>query len=42
MLDQMALYFYDPLIFWGVPLVIAVAGVGLRRALNWLTRRRGR
>ena len=40
MLDQISQYFYDPLIFWGAPLAIAIAWAGLRRAAAWLDRHR--
>lgn len=40
MLEQIAGYFYDPLIFWGLPLAIAWVWVGLRRALGWWAQRR--
>jgi len=42
MLDQLAQYFYDPLIFWGAPLAIVLVWAGLRRAAAWLGRRRSR
>jgi hypothetical protein len=40
MLDQLSQYFYDPLVFWGAPLAIALVWAGLRRAAAWLARRR--
>lgn len=32
MLEALSDYFYDPLVFWGVPLVLAL----LREVLLWL------
>ena len=40
MLDKISQYFYDPLIFWGVPLALALVWSGLRRVAAWLGRRR--
>jgi hypothetical protein len=40
MLEQLSEYFHDPLVFWGVPLVLALMGVGIRGARAWLRRRR--
>jgi hypothetical protein len=40
MLDRMSQYFYDPLIFWGAPLALALVWAGVRRAAAWLRRRR--
>ena len=40
MLNQVSQYFYDPLIFWGAPLVLALAWAGLRRAAAWIGRHR--
>lgn len=40
MLEQLSQLFYDPLIFWGAPLLIALIGAGLRRArTRWKGRR---
>lgn len=39
MLEQLAACFYDPLVFWGVPLVLALMGTGMRGARAWLHRR---
>jgi hypothetical protein len=36
MLEQLSEWFYDPLVFWGVPLVLALIGAGIRRARTWL------
>ena len=42
MLDRLSEAFYDPWVFWGVPLALALAWAGLRQAGNWLRRlRRG-
>jgi len=38
MLDQLSALFYDPWVFWGVPLALALAWAGLPRARNWLRR----
>lgn len=38
MLDRLAECFYDPLVFWGVPLVLAFARLGWRRVVGWLGR----
>ena len=40
MLEHISDYFYDPLVFWGLPLVATWAGLGLRRALLWWAQRR--
>jgi hypothetical protein len=39
MLEQLSECFYDPLVFWGVPLVLALMGAGMRCARAWLRRR---
>ncbi len=41
MLERLAEYFYDPLVFWGAPLVLALVWAGIRRARTWLRRRDG-
>jgi hypothetical protein len=38
MLEQLSECFYDPLVFWGVPLVLALMGAGLRCARDRLRR----
>lgn len=39
MLEKLSEYFYDPLVFWGVPLVLALMEAGVRFARAWLRRR---
>lgn len=39
MLEQFAEWFYDPLVFWGVPLVLALTGAGMRFARARLRQR---
>lgn len=36
MLERLSDLFYDPVVFWGVPLALALAWGGLRRACAWL------
>jgi hypothetical protein len=36
MLEQLSEWFYDPLVFWGVPLVLTLLGAGIRCARAWL------
>jgi len=38
MLDWFSEYFYDPVIFWGVPLALALVWAGIRRMRAWLRR----
>ena len=40
MLEQVSWYFYDPWIFWGVPLALALAWAGLRHGAEWIGRHR--
>ena len=40
MLERLSEYFYDPLVFWGVPLALVLVWAGIRRARAWLHRRR--
>jgi hypothetical protein len=40
MLEQISNLFYQPLVFWGVPLVLVVILFGLRRIRGWMRRRR--
>ena len=40
MLERLSEYFYDPLVFWGVPLALVLVWAGIRRARAWLRRRR--
>jgi hypothetical protein len=40
MLERLSEYFYDPLVFWGAPLVLALMWAGMRCARAWLRRRR--
>jgi hypothetical protein len=39
MLERLSEWFYDPLVFWGVPLALALMGVGIRCALARLLTR---
>ena len=39
MLEQLSEYFYDPLVFWGVPLALALVWAGIRLARTWFRRR---
>jgi hypothetical protein len=38
MLERLSEYFYDPIVFWGAPLALALAWTGMRRARAWLQR----
>jgi len=38
MLEQLSEYFYDPMIFWGVPLVLALVWAGIHHTRAWLHR----
>ena len=40
MLERLSEYFYDPLVFWGVPLALVLVWAGIRHARAWLRRRR--
>ena len=31
MLEQLAIWFYDPLVFWGLPFILALAWSGIKR-----------
>lgn len=42
MLEQISEYFYDPAVFWSVPLVLVALQIGLRRLWAWARRRRAR
>ena len=39
MLEQVSNYFFDPLVFWGVPLVLAALLAGIKRLRAWRRRR---
>jgi len=38
MLEWFSEYFYDPVIFWGVPLALALVWAGIRPTRAWLRR----
>jgi len=38
MLERFSDYFYDPVIFWGVPLVLVLVWAGIRHTQAWLRR----
>jgi hypothetical protein len=40
MLEWFSDYFYDPVIFWGVPLALALVWAGIRHARAWFCRHR--
>jgi hypothetical protein len=40
MVEWFSDYFYDPVIFWGVPLALALVWAGIRHARARLCRRR--
>lgn len=42
MLDRLSEFFFDPWVFWGMPLALALTWTGSRRAWNWLRRLRQR
>jgi len=42
MLEQLSEYLYDPLVFWGAPLALALMCAGMRRARAHLRRCRSR
>jgi hypothetical protein len=37
MLEWFSEYFYDPVIFWGVPLALALVWAGVRHMRDWLS-----
>ena len=39
MLEQIADYFYDPLVFWTAPLALVVLAAGWRKLRAWWLRR---
>ena len=39
MLERLSGYFYDPLVFWGAPLVLVLVCAGIRSVRAWLRRR---
>ncbi len=39
MLEKLAEYFYDPVVFWTAPLVLVALGMGWRRVCDWRLRR---
>ena len=39
MLEQVSNYFFDPLVFWGAPLVLAALLAGIKRLRVWRNRR---
>jgi hypothetical protein len=39
MLDSLSELFFNPWVFWGTPLALALMWSGLRRAWNWLRHR---
>ncbi len=40
MLERLSELFYDPVVFWGVPLALVALRAGIRRVRAWV--RRGR
>lgn len=38
MLEWLSEYFYDPLVFWSVPLVLALLRAGIERLRVWIRR----
>ena len=40
MLERLSEYFYDPLVFWGAPLALALMWAAMCRAHTWLRRLR--
>ncbi len=40
MLEQVSNYFFDPLVFWGLPLVLVAFLVGIKRLRAWTSPRR--
>jgi hypothetical protein len=39
MLEQVSDYFFDPLVFWGAPLVLAALWAGIKRLRAWRNQR---
>ena len=39
MLENLAEYFYNPVVFWTAPLVLVALGMGWRRVCDWRLRR---
>ena len=40
MLEQVSNYFFDPLVFWGLPLGLVAFLAGIKRLRAWTNRRR--
>ncbi len=40
MLEQFSNYFFDPVVFWGLPLVLVALLAGIKRLRAWTSRRR--
>lgn len=40
MLDRLAEYFYDPVVFWGAPLLLVAVHAAVSGMLRWFRRRR--
>ncbi len=40
MLETLSNYFYDPVVFWSVPLALVALGGGIRRVRAWIRRSR--
>jgi hypothetical protein len=40
MLEQVSNYFFDPLVFWSLPLVLVAILAGIKRLRAWTSRRR--
>ncbi len=40
MLERLSHIFYDPWVFWSVPLALVVMGAAIRRLRGWIRRRR--
>ena len=40
MLEQVSNYFFDPVVFWGLPLVLVALLAGIKRLRAWTSRRR--
>ncbi len=40
MLEQVSNYFFDPVVFWGAPLVLVGLLAGIKRLRGWTSRRR--
>ncbi len=39
MLEKLAAYFYDPVIFWTAPLALVAMAAGWRKARTWRRRK---